>query len=74
MDHVYLKRIDPALNMNRFYHLFITPGLFDDVIVVTEWGRRGSPGTMRKKNYNNQEEAEQYVKRVEKTKRKKGYF
>ena len=33
---------------NRFYQLFITPEIFGDWSLIKEWGRAGSPGTVRK--------------------------
>jgi predicted DNA-binding WGR domain protein len=43
----FLTRVDSARNINRFYIVSITPTLFDEWVVVREWGRRGSPGTIR---------------------------
>jgi predicted DNA-binding WGR domain protein len=43
----FLTRIDPARNINRFYIVDVTPTLFGDWALVREWGRRGSPGTVR---------------------------
>ena len=48
MKHIYLERHDPDKNLHRFYQLFITPGIFGDWSLVKEWGRAGSPGTVRK--------------------------
>jgi predicted DNA-binding WGR domain protein len=47
----FLTRIDPARNMNRFYVVTVTPTLFGDWAVLREWGRRGSPGTLRLDSY-----------------------
>ena len=43
----YLTRTDPARNMNRFYVVQVMPNLFGHWTVMREWGRRGSPGTVR---------------------------
>jgi predicted DNA-binding WGR domain protein len=33
--------------MNRFYIVAVTSTLFGEWVVLREWGRRGSPGTLR---------------------------
>jgi predicted DNA-binding WGR domain protein len=43
----FLTRTDPTRNINRFYIVDITPTLFGEWVLVREWGRRGSPGTVR---------------------------
>src|SRR5215469_14361708 len=43
--------IDPTRNINRFYIVQVMPSLFGDWTVMREWGRRGSPGTMRLDSY-----------------------
>ena len=48
MKPIYLERHDPDKNLHRFYQLFITHGIFGDWSLVKEWGRAGSPGTVRK--------------------------
>jgi predicted DNA-binding WGR domain protein len=47
----YLTRTDPTRNMNRFYIVQVMPNLFGHWTVMREWGRRGSPGTMRLSSY-----------------------
>ena len=43
----YLTRTDPSRNIDRFYVVDIMPTLFGDWTVMREWGRSGSPGTLR---------------------------
>lgn len=73
MHHMYLERHDTENNMHRFYQLFVTPGLFDDWSLVKEWGRVGSPGTVRKEWFNSQDEAITAGIKLYAAKRKKGY-
>jgi predicted DNA-binding WGR domain protein len=47
----YLTRTDPARNINRFYIVQVMPNLFGHWTVMREWGRRGSPGTLRLDSY-----------------------
>ena len=48
MQRIYLERHDAAKNKHRFYQMYVTPGIFGDWSLVREWGRVGSPGTVRK--------------------------
>ena len=54
----YLTRTDPSRNIDRFYIVDVTPTLFGEWAVLREWGRRGSPGTMRLSSYQRRNEAE----------------
>jgi predicted DNA-binding WGR domain protein len=51
---IYLERIDPARNMARFYRIIVTPTLFGDWSLIREWGRIGSPGTVRETWYDDE--------------------
>jgi len=54
----YLIRVDTARNLNRFYVVDVTPTLFGEWALLLEWGRRGSPGTMRLHSYQRLGEAQ----------------
>jgi len=73
MNHIYLERHDHDKNLHRFYQLFIMPGLFGDWSLVREWGRAGSPGTVRKDWYNSEQEAIMAGEKLRLDKEKKGY-
>ena len=73
MNHIYLERHDAKQNMHRFYQLFVMPGLFDDWSLVKEWGRVGSPGTVRKEWFTTEEEADLASQQLSSKKIKKGY-
>lgn len=45
--HLYLERLDPGRNMQRFYALSLEPTLFGDLAVVRRWGRIGTLGRSR---------------------------
>lgn len=60
--------------MHRFYQLFVTPGLFGDWGLVKEWGRVGSPGTVRTDWFDNEEEASLACQKLRTVKEKKGYL
>ena len=42
-----MKRVDPECNMDRFYSVQLTQGLFGDHGVHRQWGRRGTWGRHR---------------------------
>ena len=73
MTHIYLERHDPDKNLHRFYQMFVTPGIFGDWSLVKEWGRVGSPGTVRKYWFDSEEEAVAAKLNLANAKQKKGY-
>lgn len=73
MDPIYLERHDPEQNLHRFYQIHVVPGIFGDWALIREWGRVGSPGTVRKDWFESEEEAVQAGVKLSEVKRKKGY-
>ncbi|WP_082885349.1 MULTISPECIES: WGR domain-containing protein [Methylomonas] len=73
MCDIYLERHDPSNNLHRFYALTVSPGIFSDWALVREWGRVGSPGTVRSHSYHSKEEAIDEKNKVFLKKQKKGY-
>ena len=73
MTHIYLERHEPDKNLHRFYQMFVTPGIFGDWSLVREWGRVGSPGTVRKDWFDSEEEAITAELDLVSAKQKKGY-
>jgi predicted DNA-binding WGR domain protein len=66
-------RTDPTRNIDRFYIVDVTPTLFGEWAVLREWGRRGSPGTVRLDSYRRRDEAQIAMCRVIKRRRQRGY-
>jgi predicted DNA-binding WGR domain protein len=69
----FLTRTDPARNINRFYVVEVMPSLFGDWTVMREWGRRGSPGTVRLSSYQRRNEADTAEQRTIKRRLQRGY-
>ena len=69
----YLTRTDPSRNIDRFYIVDVTPTLFGEWAVLREWGRRGSPGTVRLSSYERRNEAETAERRNIKRRLQRGY-
>jgi len=73
MNRAYLERHDSDKNMHRFYQVHVVPGLFDKWSLIREWGRIGSPGTVRKDWFKTEEEAATAGQKIIDSKQKKGY-
>lgn len=70
---VDLKRIDEALNMRRYYHMSLQPGLFGGVDLMREWGRIGRRGQSLVERHPDEEAAMAAMRAREAAKRKRGY-
>lgn len=57
MHSVYLEKRHPSKHQFRFYHILILPTLFGSWSVLREWGRIGSPGTVRETWYDSEQAA-----------------
>ncbi|MEM6899912.1 MAG: WGR domain-containing protein [Pseudomonadota bacterium] len=68
-----LARIDPDVNMDRFYHVQLTAGLFDVAGVERIWGRRGTRGRHRVDWYETQNEAISAMYELVSRKKARGY-
>jgi predicted DNA-binding WGR domain protein len=73
MEPIALIRIDPRLNMARFYAISIEPSLFGDVALVRRWGRIGTHGHQAIELFASAAEAGKRQVRIETAKRRKGY-
>jgi predicted DNA-binding WGR domain protein len=73
MNAFYLERHEPERNMARFYRITVVPTLFGDWAVIREWGRIGSPGTVREAWFDSEEEARAEGLKLLEKKRKRGY-
>ena len=69
----YLKRIDAAAGMARFYVVTIQPTLFGEWAVVREWGRIGQGGTIRDSLCRSQAESGNEALQLVAAKRRRGY-
>ncbi len=73
MNRAYLERHDDNKNMHRFYQMHVVPGLFKEWSLIREWGRIGSPGTVRKDWFETEAEASTAGQKIIDSKQKKGY-
>ena len=68
-----LARTDPDVNMDRFYHVELTAGLFDAAGVERVWGRRGTHGRHRVDWYKSNIEAVSAMLALVTEKKARGY-
>ncbi len=68
-----LHRIDPDLNMARFYRVELIHDLFGQVIVERRWGRIGSQGQHRSASYPSTSSAEGEASALVRAKERRGY-
>ena len=70
---VDLKRIDPSLNMRRFYRMTLQPDLFGGASLVREWGRIGYRGQTLVERHEDEGRAVNALMALSATKRRRGY-
>lgn len=68
-----LYRVDPDLNMARFYRVEVLPDLFGDIIVERGWGRIGGRGQFRAASYRSTSLAEAAASALLSAKERRGY-
>jgi len=70
----FLSRSEPPRNVNRFYLVNVTQTLFGEWTVMREWGRIGSPGTLRLHTFTRQHEAQKAQRKSIERKLRRGYI
>ena len=70
---VYLRRIDPARNMARFYTLALQRSLFGETLLVRCWGRIGGVGRARSDPFPDDAAAGAALERLAQAKGRRGY-
>lgn len=69
----YLQRLNPSTGMVLYYHLQIQRDLLGRWQVIRNWGKGGSPGTMRRFPFNSYDEATQSMSSLLHQLTNKGY-
>ena len=72
-DQTYLRRLDLRSNKRRYYALTVQPTLFGNVDLVCEWGRIGSPGTVRFIPLDDEGQAIDAIRRIVAKRKARGY-
>jgi predicted DNA-binding WGR domain protein len=68
-----LHRLDPTVNMARFYALSLENSLFGDILLVRRWGRIGTHGRVRFDWFDNPADAADELERIATVKARRGY-
>lgn len=66
-------RTDRVKKRHRFYVVQLSPTLFGDWTLLREWGRSGSPGTVRVTSFDRYDEAQKEEQRTIKRRLQHGY-
>lgn len=70
---MYLIRIDPDANMERFYRIQLTTDLFGGTLLLRQWGRLGTRGQERRAWFANTANAQDELQRLTRQKLRRGY-
>ena len=70
---ITLARSEPAKNLHRFYAVHLTPTPFGEWVLVAEWGRIGSPGTVRQQPFPTVDMAQAALDKRLQVKTRRGY-
>ena len=68
-----LHRVDPSMNMRRFYALSLENSLFGDILLVRRWGRIGTHGRVRFDWFDDPDDAANELTRIAAVKARRGY-
>lgn len=72
-DPVHLQRVNPGLNMARFYRLSVQPTLFGEASLLRCWGRIGTHGQAMMETFADPQVAASALMRLAAQKRRRGY-
>lgn len=70
---LHLRCVDPASNKRRFYALSIQRTLFDEWVLIREWGRIGGGGRLRHDLYPSAGNALDALRELAQRKLQRGY-
>ena len=70
---VRMTRVDPEINMARFYEIDVQPTLFGEFTVERHWGRIGATGQSKTFWFDDEAAADQMAKSVSAIKLRRGY-
>jgi predicted DNA-binding WGR domain protein len=69
----FYTRSEPTTNLHRFYVVRLAPTLFGDWTLQREWGRSGSPGTVRLTSFESYDQADKAAHQIIKRRLRHGY-
>ena len=72
-NRTYLECRDSLHNKRRFYAIHITQTIFGEWAVIKEWGRIGSPGTVREEWFDEESQAINKANAIVQRRVRRGY-
>lgn len=72
-NRTYLECRNPDIDKFRFYAIYITKTVFGDWAIIREWGRIGSPGTIREDWFDNEHQAISKANSIVRNRVRRGY-
>lgn len=72
-NDIRIVRVDPEVNMYRFYRVRLMPDLFGGVSLLREWGRIGTQGRHRIELFEDEGRAADAMSAIYQAKKKRGY-
>lgn len=70
---LHLSRVDPSVNMNRFYRMTVQRDLFGGVSLIRVWGRSGTAGRQKTDTYVDEGRAVSALMTLAQHKLRRGY-
>lgn len=70
---MHLRRVDPALNMNRFYRMTVQRDLFGGASLIRVWGGIGTAGRQKVDTHADEGRAVSALMTLAQHKRRRGY-
>jgi predicted DNA-binding WGR domain protein len=70
---LHLSRVDPAVNMNRFYRMTVQRDLFGGASLIRVWGRSGTAGRQKIDTHADEGRAVNALMTLAQHKRRRGY-
>jgi predicted DNA-binding WGR domain protein len=70
---LHLSRVDPAVNMNRFYRMTVQRDLFGGASLIRVWGRIGTAGRQKVDTHVDEGRAVSAPTTLAQHKRRRGY-
>ena len=70
---VMLRRVNPAINMKRFYSLTVERDLLGATVLVKAWGRIGKAGRVALEPFPDEDAADNAMRKTVSMKMKRGY-
>lgn len=71
---IALTRSKPSKNLHRFYAMHLATTLFGEWDLIAEWGRIGSPGTVRQQIFPTEQLAQAALTKRLRIKAGRGYI